>query len=198
MRGEWAFYESLLSEQECRDIIAAGTRFAPQTGTVGGEYGDGSDVEKTIRHGEVVFLQRTDPQFAQVFHTLDYCVNEANDQWFGVRYNPQGARSLQFSIYRGDAEGGGHFYNTHQDTSLISADSPTQRKLSVVVQLSDADEYEGGDFEMHYVKAHPPADSIRKRGTVLIFPSLLLHRVTPVTSGVRYSLVGWYVGPPWK
>ncbi|CAJ2377475.1 MAG: 2OG-Fe(II) oxygenase [Gammaproteobacteria bacterium] len=198
MRGEWAFYESLLSEQECRDIIAAGTRFAPQTGTVGGEYGDGSDVEKTIRHGEVVFLQRTDPQFAQVFHTLDYCVNEANDQWFGVRYNPQGARSLQFSIYRGDAEGGGHFYNTHQDTSLISADSPTQRKLSVVVQLSDADEYEGGDFQMHHVKAHPPADSIRKRGTVLIFPSLLLHRVTPVTSGVRYSLVGWYVGPPWK
>ncbi|MDA8015328.1 MAG: 2OG-Fe(II) oxygenase, partial [Gammaproteobacteria bacterium] len=67
-----------------------------------------------------------------------------------------------------------------------------------VVQLSDADEYEGGDFQMHYVKAHPPADIIRKRGTVLIFPSLLLHRVTPVTSGVRYSLVGWYVGPSWK
>lgn len=197
MRGEWAYYEGLFSAQECDAIVAAARRFQPQTGTIGGEGGDGSNVNREIRHGEVVFLQRTDPQFAQVFHTLDYCVDEANDQWFGVRYNRQGARQLQFSIYRGDADGGGHFYNAHQDTSLLSGDMPTQRKLSVVVQLSDPGEYDGGDFQMHYVKTAPPADKIRTRGTVLIFPSLILHGVTAVTRGTRYSLVGWYVGPKW-
>ncbi|MGR3913832.1 MAG: 2OG-Fe(II) oxygenase [Gammaproteobacteria bacterium] len=197
MRGEWAFYEALLSAEECRAIIDAGCRHAPKTGTVGGER-DSESVNTKIRHGEVAFLSRTDPQFMQVFQTIDYCVNEANDEWFGVRYNRQGARTLQFSIYRGDAEGGGHFYHPHQDTTLVSGEAPTQRKLSVVVQLSDSGDYAGGDFQMHHVKAHPPADAIRRRGTVLIFPSLIMHAVTAVTSGVRYSLVGWYLGPTWQ
>lgn len=193
MRGEWAYYEALLSAEECQSIIDSAADKGLETGTVGGD----SRVDKEIRHGEVVFLQRTDPEFAQVFQALDYCVNEANDEWFGVQYNRHGARSLQFSVYRGDAEGGGHFYGFHQDASLVSGDKPTQRKLSVVVQLSDPDDYEGGNFEMRYVNAHPPAEAIRKRGTVLIFPSLVMHAVSEVTSGVRYSLVGWYPGPRW-
>ena len=195
MRGEWAYYDSLLSAAECQAIVDGACRRTAQLGTVGL---DGSEVNKGIRHGEVIFLQRTDPEFRQVFQTLDYCVDEANDQWFGVSYNRHGARSLQFSIYRADAEGGAHYYNAHQDTSLVSGDLPTQRKLSVVVQLSDPGDYEGGDFQMHHVAAHPPADAIRRRGTVLIFPSLVMHGVTVVTRGTRYSLVGWYPGPRWR
>ena len=195
MRGEWAYYDSLLSPEECQGIIDGACRSRPLLGTVGG---DDADVNKVIRHGEVIFLQRNDPEFSQVFRVLDYCVDEANDEWFGVSYNRHGARSLQFSIYRADAEGGGHYYHPHQDTSLVSGDRPTQRKLSVMVQLSDPGDYDGGDFQMHHVAAHPPADVIRKRGTVLIFPSLVMHGVSVVTRGTRYSLVGWYPGPKWR
>ena len=195
MRGEWAYYDSLLSAAECQDIIDRASRRKPLLGTVGIE---GSKVDRQMRHGEVVFLRRRDPEFDEVFRTLDWCVDEANDEWFGVDYNRRGARSVQFSIYRADAEGGGHYYDTHQDTSLVSGDRPTQRKLSVVVQLSDPEDYDGGDFRMHHVAHHPPAETIRKRGTILIFPSLILHGVETVTRGTRYSLVGWYPGPAWR
>ncbi len=195
MRGEWAYYDSLFSTPECQAIIDGACRRTVQFGTVGLHE---SEVNKGIRHGEVIFLERTDPEFHQVFQALDYCVDEANDQWFGVSYNRRGARSLQFSIYRADAVGGGHYYNAHQDASLVSGDLPTQRKLSVVVQLSDPGDYDGGDFQMHHVTAHPPKDAIRRRGTVLIFPSLVMHGVTAVTRGTRYSLVGWYPGPRWR
>ena len=195
MRGEWAYYDSLLSAGECQAIIDGACRRRPELGTVGI---DGNEVDKEMRHGEVIFLQRRDPEFHQVFQMLDYCVDEANDEWFGVSYNRHGARSLQFSIYRADAEGGGHYYNAHQDASLVSGDRPTQRKLSVMVQLSDPDDYDGGEFQMHHVAAHPPAEAVRRRGTVLIFPSLVMHGVSVVTRGTRYSLVGWYPGPRWR
>ena len=195
MRGEWAYYDSLLSAVECQAIIDGACRRSPEIGTVGL---DSAEVDRNIRHAEVIFLKRTDPEFLQVFQMLDYCVDEANDEWFGVNYNRHGARSLQFGIYRADADGGGHYYNAHQDASLVSGDRPTQRKLSVMVQLSDSDDYDGGDFQMHHVATHPPADVIRRRGTVLIFPSLILHGVSAVTRGTRYSLVGWYPGPRWR
>ncbi len=195
MRSEWAYYDSLLSAEECQAIIDAATQRTASPGTVGL---DDSTVKQGIRHGEVVFLQRRDPEFFHIFQLLDYCVDEANDEWFGVNYNRQGARTLQFSIYRADAKGGGHYYNAHQDALLVSGDHPTQRKLSVVVQLSDPDDYEGGDFRMHYVSNYPPADAIRRRGTVLVFPSLVIHEVTKVTHGTRHSLVSWYPGPKWQ
>ena len=195
MRSEWAYYDSLIPAEECQAIIDDAVQQSTTAGTVGLE---GTEVNPDIRHAEVTFLQRRDPTFSHVFQAIDYCVNEANDEWFGVDYNREGARSLQFSVYRADSDKGGHYYHAHQDTLLVSGDRPTQRKLSITVQLSDPDDYEGGDLLMHHVAAHPPADVIRRRGTVLVFPSLVMHEVTRVTRGTRYSLVGWYLGPGWR
>jgi PKHD-type hydroxylase len=68
-----------------------------------------------------------------------------------------------------------------------------QRKLSFSLILSDADEYEGGEFE--FFDGHPQQVKARKPGDVLVFPAWLQHRVTPVTTGTRHSLVGWASGP---
>ena len=195
MRSEWAYYEAKLSGSECRDIVDRVSDRKPSKGTIGIEE---SKENKGIRNSEVIFINRTERKFADIFHIIDYCVDEANDEFFGVDYNRQGARALQFTIYRGNGVDGQHFYNTHQDTSLLTNGRPTQRKLSVTVQLSNPEDYEGGDFFMEKVDHHPPKDIIRKQGTILIFPSLILHGVTPVTQGVRYSLVGWYLGNGWK
>ncbi len=66
------------------------------------------------------------------------------------------------------------------------------------MQLSDPDGYKGGEFKMYHVSADPPADVIRRRGTVLVFPSLVMHGIERVTHGIRHSLVGWYPGPRWR
>ena len=88
----------------------------------------------------------------------------------------------------------GSFYDWHYDVNW-KGESAYDRKLSICVQLCNPSEYEGGNFEFDEVKT--TAD-FRSKGTVLVFPSYLRHRVLPVTSGIRRSLVAWFVGPRWK
>ena len=65
----------------------------------------------------------------------------------------------------------------------------------MTVQLSDGSEYEGGDFELRDGTANPLNQTeLKQKGTVLIFPSFLSHRVKPVTKGVRKTLVAWFEG----
>ena len=98
---------------------------------------------------------------------------------------------VQYTEYH--ASSGGH-YDWHQDVHW-NGQADSDRKISVTVQLSDADKYQGGNFEFDELKTN--AD-FRSKGTVLVFPSYIRHRVLPVSSGVRQSLVAWFKGPRWK
>ena len=55
-------------------------------------------------------------------------------------------------------------------------------------------DFEGGDFEIRGKDDRVPK---LEEGSIIVFPSFLEHRVTPVTEGIRYSLVSWFVGPPY-
>ncbi len=99
---------------------------------------------------------------------------------------------FQYTEYHGSQEAK---YDWHHDVAWLNS-SGRDRKLSVTVQLSDPEDYEGGYFEFQEVEN--PSDECRGKGTVLIFPSYLQHRVTPVTSGVRKTLVAWFEGPTWR
>ena len=72
------------------------------------------------------------------------------------------------------------------------------RKLSVTIQLSDSNDYEGGDFVFDQEYQSPDPKALRKKGTILVFPSPIRHAVKPVTKGTRKSLVAWVEGPKWK
>lgn len=101
------------------------------------------------------------------------------------------AESPQVAIYK--ASDSGHFV-WHSD--IGSGPAAGKRKLTLVLQLSDADSYEGGDLEVmpgaHTLTAN------REQGCVSIFPSFTLHQVTPVTSGTRYSMTVWAHGPAFR
>jgi len=87
----------------------------------------------------------------------------------------------------------GH-YDWHRD--LGSPDSSgRQRKLSVVLMLSDTSDYEGGVLEIEGLDT--PLDKL-KQGDVIVFPAYVRHRVTEVTEGTRYSAVGWCSGPAFR
>jgi PKHD-type hydroxylase len=70
------------------------------------------------------------------------------------------------------------------------------RKLSLVVQLSNPSDYSGGDLQIR--SGHGEATVSKTQGTVIVFPSYLLHQVTPVTGGLRESLVLWSGGNSYK
>jgi len=84
-------------------------------------------------------------------------------------------------------------YDWHQD---VIWSEPEHRKFTYIIQLSKENEYMGGDFEFR------DADNIdlstfRKQGSIIVFPSIMHHRITPLTKGIRFSIVGWVVGPQW-
>ena len=97
--------------------------------------------------------------------------------------------NIQFTEYDSAYDG---YYDWHIDTG--GKELSSNRKLSMSVQLSDPSEYEGGELQV--VKE---TNVLKKnRGSAFIFPSYLLHRVTPVTKGTRYSLVCWISGHPFR
>lgn len=117
-------------------------------------------------------------------------VDMANRNAFGVHVYKRA--SIQFTEYH--ATEGGH-YSWHHDIDWNRNDG-IDRKLSVTVQLSDATDYEGGNFS--FSECESPDSSSKQKGTVLVFPSYLSHAVQPVTKGVRKSLVAWFEGPTWR
>lgn len=75
------------------------------------------------------------------------------------------------------------------------------RKLSLTLTLSD-DDYDGGDFEFNIAQESKlevtQCKQLRERGSIVVFPSFVSHRVTPITRGTRNSLVMWALGRPFK
>ena len=113
-----------------------------------------------------------------------------------------GHESMQFTKYNK-----GQFYDWHYDSWVDPYENNTVRKLSVTVSLSDENDFEGGDLEFAIQdnKAREPLKKIlrtchevRKKGSLVVFPSFLWHRVTPVIRGTRYSLVIWSTGEPYR
>ena len=95
---------------------------------------------------------------------------------------------LQLASYEGEG-----FFEWHMD---FGAGDISNRKLSITVQISSPDEYEGG--ELQFMINQNIVTAPKEKGTAIIFPSFALHRVTKVTSGCRKSIVGWIAGPPYK
>ena len=95
----------------------------------------------------------------------------------------------------------GDYYNWHTDMDIGDINEPDQlvRKLSFTLQLTNEDEYTGGNLEFADFDDSTYKFSVPKsRGTVIVFDSRTPHRVTPIESGIRKSLVGWVVGKRWR
>jgi PKHD-type hydroxylase len=101
------------------------------------------------------------------------------------------AESAQVARY--GAEAAGHF-DWHSDIGRGAL--AARRKLTIVVQLSDPEAYEGGALELRPDSGIHTAP--RLRGQATMFPSFVLHRVTPVTRGTRWSLTLWAHGPAFR
>ena len=181
-------YGNEFSDAECDWIIQESEKVLDINNAVVGEEGD---KESSYRKSKTGFIHYNNPDhnelWSVVSNKLWNVVNDANRTNFG--FDIGYLDSVQYTVYH---DGGDH-YDWHIDTFL---DTPNafHRKLSVTVQLSDGDEYEGGEFHLRDGSGQDLPNNIYDRGSVLVFPSFLLHRVTPVTSGARKTLVAWFEG----
>ncbi len=137
----------------------------------------------SIRKSSAVFVA-PNKSTSWVFERLAKAVREINDTVYGFAVS-QFREGFQFTRYEV-----GEYYGPHFD---IGPGKLTERKLSLTVQLSPPDAYAGGELIIY-----PEFVASKDRGTMTVFPSFMCHDVRPVTVGVRYSLVSWLAGPPFK
>lgn len=182
--NRYAYIKSAFTKQECAAIIDL---YGKGNLTESSIYKNGvSSLDSKVRDSSIMFFG-PDAQNRWIYEKLSSISQYLNNEFF--KFDVSGfEEGLQFTRYT--APGGN--YNYHVDKIF---NGPI-RKLSVVVQLSESSDYEGGDFQ--FLDGVEPDNLIRDIGSVLAFPSYSLHRVSAVTKGTRHSLVGWISGPNFK
>ena len=152
------------------------------------EVGGHTDAPPDLRTSRVAWFGNTS-ETSWIYDRLAFIARKLNAKFYN--FDLYGfLEDMQFTIYEGGEES---HYTWHID---MSDDAPSARKLSLVLQLSDPSEYEGG--ELQTMTSSVPATVDKQKGLIAAFPSYVLHRVTPVTKGTRYSLVIWVCGPSFK
>jgi PKHD-type hydroxylase len=124
---------------------------------------------------------------------MKHFVEVANNNFFNYNLT-QWSGKIQYTVYD---EKKSH-YAWHSDITESTHDPNIVRKLSISLLLSDPNEYEGGVFQIMHLGDKKMTNMKPPIGTAIIFPSTTRHRVRPVKSGKRISLVGWYGGPPFR
>ena len=212
------YFQSALPPRLCEDIINYGKSHKADMAITGGaERDDGSSrkvdgsLKKSVinniqkkRKSDIVWLNDR-----WIYKEIHPYIHEANKK-AGWNFQWDWSESCQFTKYSE-----GQFYGWHTDSWIRpykrKEDPNTYgkiRKLSVTVSLNDPSEYDGGNLEFDFRQDHDfernrgknvrECTEIRPRGSIIVFPSFVWHRVNPVTRGTRYSLVMWNLGWPFK
>jgi PKHD-type hydroxylase len=180
----FAWWEGAFTDQQL-DWLQQKAREATQEAKVGGR--DGGEVNLGVRRSELNWLRNT-PETAWVFERLSNVVNSLNTQYFGFDLTGFG-EAIQLTNYHESKQGN---YTWHQDFGSTGI----SRKLSLVMQLSEPTDYEGGELQL--LTKREPTVVKKQRGLIVAFPSWTLHQVTPVVKGTRQSLVTWISGPAFR
>jgi PKHD-type hydroxylase len=173
-------HESGLSDAEIDRIRQIGDALEATSVKLYGEH-DARHVEATGSHfplnDDTAWLYERMAQVAGGINAASfrYDLTGFHENFYFLRYGP------------------GQHFNWHVD---IGGDTPAPRKLSLVLQLSDPEEYEGGNFDVLVATHHATAH--KRKGLITAFPAYAIHRVTPVTRGVRRTLSMFLVGPNFR
>jgi len=181
---EWYWFQNGFSNEEVDQIVAESKNWGLTTAGVT----DAGVVNNEMRKSAVAWIPQNDG-YRWIYNKLGGMIEEANRElWKFNLYSMD--EMIQYTEYYQD---GGH-YDYHLD---VGGGYPlNQRKISITVQLTGPEDYTGGDFEI--LRGKHPESLPKLKGCVLVFPSYLMHRVTPVTSGTRRSLVLWVGGDSYK
>lgn len=206
MHQHWQMWEGWVSSQTCDAIVEEALKMPPEPAYVS-NLGGGIAVDCDVRDSELRWLdnqvdENGAPLWTQVWNLVkEHCIL-ANRNAFNIDLGDHYIRSMQFTTYKAEKKKKGdkaHHFNSHMDTFLCNG-NVQDRKLSFTLQLSDPSDYDGAVFDFTYLSDcnKPDPEKLAKKGTILVFPSLLRHSVSPITRGVRHSLVAWMEGPPWR
>ena len=196
------YFKSALTPRFCDDVIKYGLQQKDAMARTGG-YGNKKLTKQDVsnlkrkRNSDLVWLDET-----WIYKEIHPFVREANKK-AGWNFHWDWSESCQFTKYKLN-----QYYDWYCDSFNKIGNNGKIRKLSMTCQLTDGSEYQGGELEFDFRNYDPPqrdeskhlikCEEILHKGSIIVFPSFVWHRVKPVTKGVRYSLVVWNQGLPFK
>jgi PKHD-type hydroxylase len=174
----YSYWKNSFSKEECQTIINIAKNKGLIKGTTTGE--------TDVRDSKICWLYSSD-NLEWVFRRItDICLN-LNNRFF--KFDLFGLNEgLQFTNYQAPSGK----YGKHVDRAI----NIPIRKLSISIQLTNSEEYEGGELNVY--EDDKPITMDKTQGTLIMFPSYVLHEVMPVTKGERNSLVTWITGKQFK
>lgn len=219
LKNYYYYFQSALSPKICDDILEYGKRHQAEMAVTGGVENviktkgklDKKDIKNIQKKRKSDIVWMNDRWIYKEIHPF---IHDAN-RLAGWNFDWDWSESCQFTKY-----GVGQYYGWHCDSwdqpysrpqnadGTWPMDHGKIRKLSVTISLCDPSEYVGGNLEFDFRnsmdtewkkgKTTKECVEIRPRGSIIVFPSFVWHRVTPVTKGTRYSLVIWNLGYPFR
>jgi len=208
--NDWYYFINAIDDSTCEKLMELGqnkfmkaevgkdTEFTEKELIKGRNIISDSEIDKKRRKSKVTWVEKD-----WVYKLINPFMLEANKK-SGWNFDITASESPQLTKYEKDDFFGWHI-DGHSD-SLSAYDLPENkfldknvRKISMTILLND--DYEGGNFQFGFfnkgdVSIATPEFSTR--GSIIFFPSFIHHQVSPVTKGIRYSLVAWFLGPPFK
>jgi len=205
-KNQYWYFEKALSDKFCDELIKYAQTKKEQLGVTANF---NPDAILTKKQKKELFKKRNSNivwfNDQWVYNEILPYVNVANKN-AGWNFQWDFAESCQFTKYKLN-----QFYHWHSDSFEQPYNLPDDlnrhgkiRKLSVTCSLSDSKDYKGGELEFNLINpdngklVKKKCNEILPRGSIVVFPSHIWHRVKPVTKGTRYSLVVWTLGQPFK
>ena len=183
----WVQWVGALTPDECKQVIEAGEGKITRRASIRTR-----DTDESYRRSNISWLGEKDVPW--LYKKLEYIAQQLNGQFY--QFDLWGFdEDIQFTKYEADNEG---FYDWHQDhfTSIEhGVDLRRPRKLSMTIQLDAPQDYEGGELLINNGRIN---ETPKGQGTAVVFPSWQVHKVNPVTKGIRRSLVVWITGPHFR
>jgi len=193
------YYQKALSPRFCEHIIKYGLRHETKRALTGyktnASFNEGDKDQlkllKKKRDSQVVWMD--DPWILREIRPWLVKANKES----GWNFQWDGSEAFQFTQYDKD-----QYYDWHVDSFDPGDDQKKTRKISLTLTLSKPEEYKGGELEFSFPTAGSPrpkfrvCSEIKDQGSIVFFPSFVLHRVKPITKGRRHSLVCWHIGDP--
>ena len=204
------WFKSAIPPRICDDIVNYGLKHKDDMAITGGLGRNRNLQKQPLNKKEIKDLKKK--RYSNIvwmndrwiYKEIQPYVHQAN-RAAGWNFNWDYSESCQFTKYKP-----GQYYDWHCDSwdGIYDQEGPTKgkiRKLSVTVSLSNEKDYEGGELEFDFRNTDPHkkrnvrvCKDILPKGSLVVFPSFVWHRVKPVKKGVRYSLVIWNLGYPFK
>jgi PKHD-type hydroxylase len=174
-------WEGALSKEFCDSALAQVDWATAEQATLSSE----KSIDLAVRRTDVIWQD-----FMQPLGCIARAYIDIANQSAGWNYLLTSQEKTQLGRYKSSDNG---YYDWHMDAGIPR--DGIQRKLSISILLSDPSDFEGGELQFKNLEDYKV---LTKRGSIIVFPSFIEHRVTPVTKGVRYSAVTWASGPAFR